>query len=67
MSFIKAVFALYEGAAFTTPLRDNSLSRLDLFSDQPEELVGPVLFLASRLSSHVTGVMLPVKGGYQTI
>jgi NAD(P)-dependent dehydrogenase (short-subunit alcohol dehydrogenase family) len=34
---------------------------------QPEELVGPVLFLASRLSSYVTGVMLPVEGGYLTI
>jgi len=31
---------------------------------QPEELVGPVLFLASRLSSYVTGAMLPVDGGY---
>jgi NAD(P)-dependent dehydrogenase (short-subunit alcohol dehydrogenase family) len=31
---------------------------------QPEELVGPVLFLASHLSSYVTGVMLPVDGGY---
>ncbi|MBU2487462.1 MAG: SDR family oxidoreductase [Alphaproteobacteria bacterium] len=31
---------------------------------QPEELVGPVLFLASALSSYVTGVMLPVDGGY---
>ncbi|SFJ54078.1 SDR family NAD(P)-dependent oxidoreductase [Celeribacter neptunius] len=32
----------------------------------PEELVGPVLFLASKLSSYVTGVMLPVDGGYLT-
>jgi len=31
---------------------------------EPEELVGPVLFLASRLSSYVTGTMLPVDGGY---
>jgi NAD(P)-dependent dehydrogenase (short-subunit alcohol dehydrogenase family) len=30
---------------------------------QPEELVGPVLFLASRLSSYVSGVLLPVDGG----
>lgn len=31
---------------------------------QPEELIGPVLFLASHLSSYVTGVLLPVDGGY---
>jgi NAD(P)-dependent dehydrogenase (short-subunit alcohol dehydrogenase family) len=31
---------------------------------EPEELVGPVLFLVSALSTYVTGVMLPVDGGY---
>ncbi|MDO9527062.1 MAG: SDR family oxidoreductase [Gemmobacter sp.] len=33
---------------------------------QPEELVGPVLFLASAMSSYVTGALLPVDGGYLT-
>lgn len=33
---------------------------------EPEELVGPVLFLVSDMSSYVTGVLLPVDGGYLT-
>jgi NAD(P)-dependent dehydrogenase (short-subunit alcohol dehydrogenase family) len=31
---------------------------------EPEEIVGPALFLASNASSMVTGVVLPVDGGY---
>jgi NAD(P)-dependent dehydrogenase (short-subunit alcohol dehydrogenase family) len=31
---------------------------------KPEELVGAVLFLASSMSNYVTGVTLPVDGGY---
>lgn len=31
---------------------------------QPEELVGPVVFLASEMASYVSGVTLPVDGGY---
>ncbi|VTU19184.1 Cyclopentanol dehydrogenase [Variovorax sp. PBS-H4] len=31
---------------------------------QPEELVGPVVFLASGMASYVNGVVLPVDGGF---
>ncbi|VTU22738.1 Cyclopentanol dehydrogenase [Variovorax sp. PBS-H4] len=31
---------------------------------QPEELVGPVVFLASGMATYVTGVTLPIDGGY---
>jgi NAD(P)-dependent dehydrogenase (short-subunit alcohol dehydrogenase family) len=34
---------------------------------KPEELVGPVVFLASNMSSYVTGAMLPVDGGFLTL
>lgn len=34
---------------------------------QPEELVGPILFLASDAASYVTGALLPVDGGYLTV
>lgn len=34
---------------------------------KPEELVGPVVFLASNMSSYITGAMLPVDGGFLTL
>jgi NAD(P)-dependent dehydrogenase (short-subunit alcohol dehydrogenase family) len=34
---------------------------------QPEELVGPVIFLASTMASYVNGVTLPVDGGFLAV
>ena len=30
---------------------------------EPDEMAGPVLFLASEMSSYVTGIVVPVSGG----
>lgn len=34
---------------------------------QPEELVGPVVFLASDMAGYVTGAVLPADGGYLAV
>jgi NAD(P)-dependent dehydrogenase (short-subunit alcohol dehydrogenase family) len=34
---------------------------------QPDELVGPVVFLASAMASYVNGVILPVDGGFLAV
>jgi NAD(P)-dependent dehydrogenase (short-subunit alcohol dehydrogenase family) len=47
-------------------------ARLKLFLDRipmqrfakPEEIVGPAQFLASSAAAYVTGVILPVDGGF---
>ena len=50
--------AFREALAAATPLR--RLAR-------PEDVAGPVLFLASDAASYVTGVTLPVDGGYLVV
>ena len=34
---------------------------------QTEDLVGPVIFLASDMSRYVTGITLPVDGGFLAV
>ena len=34
---------------------------------QTEDLVGPVIFLASDMSRYVTGVTMPVDGGFLAV
>ena len=34
---------------------------------QPEDIVGPAIFLASDLSAYVTGAIIMVDGGYRAI
>ncbi|MDP6390842.1 MAG: glucose 1-dehydrogenase [Alphaproteobacteria bacterium] len=46
-----------------TFLRHTPLGR----SGQPQDIVGPALFLASDMSAYVTGTILMVDGGYLTI
>lgn len=49
----------------TKNYRDQILSRIPLGNlAQPEDIAGPVLFLASSLSNYVTGVTLDVNGGF---
>ena len=60
-----------EATQFTQALQEDSqrseaiLSRTPLGRwGEPEDVVGPVLFLASDAACFVTGVVLPVDGGY---
>ena len=56
----------------TADLREGSESRMQRLvartmlkrAAEPDDLVGPMLFLASDLSRYVTGIVLPVDGGY---
>jgi NAD(P)-dependent dehydrogenase (short-subunit alcohol dehydrogenase family) len=34
---------------------------------EAEDIAGPAIFLASDLSAYVTGILLPVDGGYLTV
>lgn len=56
----------------TSDLREGSSSRLERSAQrtmlkrvaEPVDIVGPLLFLASDMSRYITGLVLPVDGGY---
>jgi NAD(P)-dependent dehydrogenase (short-subunit alcohol dehydrogenase family) len=57
------------------PMRTNNPELMKIFLDhtplgrtgQPEDIVGPAIFLASDQAAYVTGAMLMADGGYRTI
>jgi 3-oxoacyl-[acyl-carrier protein] reductase len=36
-------------------------------TDQPEDVVGPAIFLASDLAAYVNGTIIMADGGYRTV
>jgi NAD(P)-dependent dehydrogenase (short-subunit alcohol dehydrogenase family) len=57
--------AMTEATRFNPERSERFLTRIPMGRyGEPEELVGPVVFLASDMSSYVTGTTLVVDGGY---
>ena len=56
-------------------MRASKPENLQIFMDhtplgrigEPEDIVGPAIFLASDLSAYVTGTIMMVDGGYSTV
>ena len=56
----------------TSDLREGASSRMERAAQrtllkrvaEPDDVVGPLLFLASPMSRYITGLVLPVDGGY---
>lgn len=68
---VNAVAPGWISTPLTQSLQNDSVRSAELVSrtplrrwGRPEEVAGPVLFLASELSSFITGAVIPVDGGY---
>lgn len=62
------VTAMTEATRTDPVRRQKFLSRIPMGRfGEPEELVGPVVFLASSMSSYVTGTTIVVDGGYLAV
>lgn len=62
------VTAMTEATRTDPDRRDRFLSRIPMKRfGEPDELIGPVVFLASSMSSYVTGSTLVVDGGYLAV
>ena len=72
---VNAIGPGFTATPLNAPLRNNHPERVQVLLDhtplgrvgQPEDMVGPAIFLASSQSAYVTGALLMVDGGYHTV
>jgi NAD(P)-dependent dehydrogenase (short-subunit alcohol dehydrogenase family) len=71
---VNAVAPGWIRTAMTSPLRKDPEAERRIISrtpagrwGEPADIVGPVLWLASRAAAFVTGAVVPVDGGYSSV